>query len=189
MISPLRMTVPQPIKTLFVPALGVGALYANMQTLEEGDQPMGLAKSMALTASSVYLQRVQNCLLPLCAGIVMWARAKQEDKGERAKLVGKDLVWLGSGIAAQSLLSSRAKDGSRQWFLHNCCGFAIGAYIIAPYLNKLIFQKKDERDFNRKMAELAASNAYPISMDKYGILSKVIKPLNKHTHENNSVKE
>ncbi|MDD3014561.1 MAG: hypothetical protein PHC34_12735, partial [Candidatus Gastranaerophilales bacterium] len=183
MVSPVRFSIPQPIKTIFVPALGVGAVYADMEKHKNDHQKaVALGGAMTAIATCVCLHRWQTGLLTMVGGIAMWIRTRnKKTKGEKAKSVAQDLVWVGSGLAAQKFLSGKLnKAGERQWYLHNCCAFAIGALVAAPLINRFLFGKESKHEFDPFDENLNLDNAqsYPISMDRYGILSNIIRPSN-----------
>jgi len=181
MVSPVRFSVPQPVKTVIVPALGVGAVFADMERRKKDrDKAIRLGETLTAIASCVCLYRWQAGLLTLVGGIAMWVRTKsKETKGEKAKSVAQDLIWVGSGLAALKYLSGKVNQaGERQWYLHNCCAFAIGALVAAPLINRLIFGKES----NKKEDSLEAnSNKFSITDDKYGILTNIIRP---HRNQN-----
>jgi hypothetical protein len=175
MIPPVKFSIPQPVKTIFVPALGVGAVFADMEQ-QKGNhhKALRLGETLAAIASCVCLHRWQTGLLTLIGGITIWTRTKsKKTKEEKTKSVVKDIVWVGSGLLTQQLLSGKLnKAGERQWYLHNCCAFAIGALLVAPLINRLIFGKEPQHneDSFAKSHNTRNSPVYPTSFYKTGLL-------------------
>ena len=179
MISPIKI-IPDNVKPFIVPALGVGALFATMeQHKNDHHKAINLGENMGAIASTVFLENIKHGLLPLVAGISMWIHTRsKKTKEEKAKSIIKDSVWLGSGLLTQKYLSGPEHNN----YLHKCCSFAIGALIIAPFINdKILFRNsKKESPYFKKI------KAYPISMDRYGILTKIINKAHPSSTENNN---
>jgi len=176
MISSVKFSIPQPVKTIFVPALGVGAVFADMeQHKNDHHKAIRLGETLTAVASCVCLHRWQPGLLTLVGGIAIWVRTKsKKTKGEKAKSVVQDLIWVGSGLLTQKLLSGKLnKAGKRQWYLHNCCAFAVGALIAAPLINRLIFGKESQQKNESFAGSHITYNSpvHPASYYKSGIFS------------------
>jgi|GEM_PF-3146171 len=179
-ISSAKCPIPNPVKTVFIPAVAVGALIGEFEKHHsEHHQAITLANAMTGIGCSVFLHRMQKGLLPVIAGVAMWVRArKKESTKEKIKSVVRDTVWLGSGLLTLKYLSTVNKYNEPRGYIHNCLAFTVGALIVAPFINNRILGLKSGHNpyeggdsFQPKHPE-----AYPISMDRYGIITKIVGP-------------
>lgn len=187
-------------KDIIVPAIAIGSLFAEANK-EEYQNARAHQLGNALTGSflGVFFSNLDKGLLGVVGTSIVLIRSfDKKDKRDKISSIVKDSLWIGCGLAAQKLLSSKIfyrshfKPKGVFGFLSEMSSFMVGSLLLSPVLNKFAhkyfvdpyFPKKDEQ---LKAEQEAETSALPLHMDKYNI-NKIILPQNTKQSDLNNTK-